>query len=86
MGFSVPSIIFFSGGVVNVNTTQHAHPALQPETGLTITLDYLRKAREIVMEIGIFVEGRSQTLLYYCKRGRQSKKDQKNLRTKLFDC
>ena len=38
------------------------------------------------MAIGIFVEGRSQTLVYYCKRSRHSKKDQKNLRTKLFDC
>ena len=43
-------------------TMQRARPA-----SLRMILDCLRIAKEIVMVSGFFVEGRRQTLLYYCK-------------------
>ena len=61
LGFSVPSFILVKAGLMKT-TMQRARPA-----SLRMILDCLRIAKEIVMVSGFFVEGRRQTLLYYCK-------------------
>ena len=49
-------------------TLQRTRPATYTsKTKLRMTLDWLRIENEIPMVCGIFVEGRRQTLLYFCK-------------------
>ena len=72
MGFSVPSIVWV--GVELMQTQCNAtHPAWPAKTKLKMALNCSRKAKEIVMMRGIFVEGRRQTLLYSCKRQEQER-------------
>ena len=62
-------------------TTQRARPAWTAKTKPRKTQDCSRIAKEIAMMSGIFVKGRRQTLLYYCKR--QEKERSENFQRKL---
>ena len=50
----------------NDNYTTHL-PSLAAKTKLRMALDCSRIAKEIAMVSGIFVNGRRQTLLYFCE-------------------
>ena len=80
LGFSVLSIIWVGGGLIQI-TMQHARPAWPTKKKkLTMTLDCSRIAKEIAMVSGSFVEGRMHTLLYSCKFQRSEKSSKQTSR------
>ena len=58
-------------------TMQRTRSAWPAKTKLRMTLDCSRKAKEIAMTNGIFVEGRRQTLLYFSNARDKNEKVQK---------
>ena len=68
-------------------TMQRACVAWPAKIKLRMTLDYSIITKKIAIVSGIFIEGRSQTLLYFPSGVDILKKDRKklNLRTKLAD-
>ena len=50
---------------------QRIRPAWPAKRKLRMTLNCSRMAKEIAMMSGIFVEGRRQTFLHFCKRQEQ---------------
>ena len=80
MGFSVPSIIWVGAELMQI-TMQRTRPAWPAKTKLRMTLDCSRKAKEMAMMSGLFVEGGRQTLLYSCKRQEWERSEKSSKKT-----